>query len=276
MSRWPISSIRLPRPLPLWRGDQMARRGRPRSMSIHSTLKPSGSNSGADHLADRFDPREVQRAAVLVDPSLEHRDGPLLLGIDGADHASARPGCSWAAAGVAERSEGRRARQESGFMAELSATSPLPSCEVSDPASAADHARAYELMVHIAFLQQTNMVTTIATREREARRGQQGHGRRPLIDALIEREGGYVNHPADRGGPTCFGITEAVARAHGYRGAMRQLPRDEAVAIYRRLVLAAAALRRGRQAQRRASPPSCSTPAPTWGRRSPRPSSSAR
>ena len=56
-----------------------------------------------------------------------------------------------------------------------------------------------------------------------------------LIDALIEREGGYVNHPADKGGPTCFGITEAVARAHGYAGAMAKLPRDEAAAIYRRL-----------------------------------------
>ena len=56
-----------------------------------------------------------------------------------------------------------------------------------------------------------------------------------LIDALIEREGGYVNHPADKGGPTCFGITEAVARAHGYSGAMRALPREDAAAIYRRL-----------------------------------------
>jgi lysozyme family protein len=56
-----------------------------------------------------------------------------------------------------------------------------------------------------------------------------------LVDALIEREGGYVRHPADRGGPTCFGITEAVARAHGYAGPMRQLPRSEAAAIYRRL-----------------------------------------
>ncbi len=56
-----------------------------------------------------------------------------------------------------------------------------------------------------------------------------------LIGALIDREGGYVDHPADRGGPTCFGITEAVARAHGYAGAMRRLPRDEAAAIYRRL-----------------------------------------
>jgi lysozyme family protein len=56
-----------------------------------------------------------------------------------------------------------------------------------------------------------------------------------LIDALIEREGGYVNHPADKGGPTRFGITEAVARAHGYAGPMRQLPRGEAAAIYKRL-----------------------------------------
>jgi lysozyme family protein len=56
-----------------------------------------------------------------------------------------------------------------------------------------------------------------------------------LIDALIEREGGYANNPADKGGPTRFGISEAVARANGYRGAMRALPREEAAAIYRRL-----------------------------------------
>ena len=56
-----------------------------------------------------------------------------------------------------------------------------------------------------------------------------------LIDALIEREGGYVNHVADKGGPTCFGITEAVARAHGFMADMRDLPREEAVTIYRRL-----------------------------------------
>ena len=56
-----------------------------------------------------------------------------------------------------------------------------------------------------------------------------------MINELIEREGGYVNHPADKGGPTCFGITEAVARAHGFAGAMAELPREEAAAIYRRL-----------------------------------------
>jgi lysozyme family protein len=56
-----------------------------------------------------------------------------------------------------------------------------------------------------------------------------------LIDEAMGREGGYVNHPADRGGPTRWGITEAVARAHGWRGDMRHFPRDEARAIYRRL-----------------------------------------
>lgn len=56
-----------------------------------------------------------------------------------------------------------------------------------------------------------------------------------LIDDLIAREGGYVDHPADRGGATCFGITQAVARAQGYAGPMRQLPRNEAAAIYKRI-----------------------------------------
>ena len=56
-----------------------------------------------------------------------------------------------------------------------------------------------------------------------------------LIDDVIGREGGYSNHPADRGGPTRWGITEAVARAHGFAGDMRALPRVEAAAIYRRI-----------------------------------------
>ena len=56
-----------------------------------------------------------------------------------------------------------------------------------------------------------------------------------LIDDVIEREGGYVNHPADRGGPTKWGITEAVARRQGYADDMRDLPRSDAAAIYRAL-----------------------------------------
>ncbi len=56
-----------------------------------------------------------------------------------------------------------------------------------------------------------------------------------LINAVIAREGGFGDHPADRGGATRWGITEAVARADGWSGPMRDLPRDRAVAIYRRL-----------------------------------------
>lgn len=56
-----------------------------------------------------------------------------------------------------------------------------------------------------------------------------------LIDAVIAREGDYVANSADRGGPTRFGITQAVARQQGYAGDMRAMPQAEAVAIYRRL-----------------------------------------
>ncbi|WNO48645.1 hypothetical protein [Achromobacter phage shaaii_LB5] len=52
------------------------------------------------------------------------------------------------------------------------------------------------------------------------------------IDAVIDREGGYVDHPLDRGGPTKYGITQRTARRHGYTGDMRELPREKAVEIY--------------------------------------------
>lgn len=55
-----------------------------------------------------------------------------------------------------------------------------------------------------------------------------------LLDELVEREGGYVDHPADRGGPTCWGITQEVARAAGWTGPMRRLPRPLAIDIYQR------------------------------------------
>lgn len=55
-----------------------------------------------------------------------------------------------------------------------------------------------------------------------------------MIDQLIGREGNYSNQPNDKGGPTMWGVTERVARANGYTGDMRQLPRDRAAQIYRR------------------------------------------
>ncbi|MEP2101722.1 MAG: glycosyl hydrolase 108 family protein [Parasphingorhabdus sp.] len=55
-----------------------------------------------------------------------------------------------------------------------------------------------------------------------------------LIDDVIAIEGDYSNHPADRGGPTRWGVTEMVARRHGYAGDMRYFPYDQAAAIYKR------------------------------------------
>lgn len=55
-----------------------------------------------------------------------------------------------------------------------------------------------------------------------------------MIAEIIRREGGFSDHPADRGGPTMYGITEEVARANGYAGPMQDLPRGLAEAIYRK------------------------------------------
>ncbi|PWC14227.1 hypothetical protein B4923_04790 [Brenneria roseae subsp. americana] len=53
-----------------------------------------------------------------------------------------------------------------------------------------------------------------------------------IFNAILDREGGYVNHPADKGGPTNWGVTENVARAHGFNDDMRNLSREQALAIY--------------------------------------------
>lgn len=55
-----------------------------------------------------------------------------------------------------------------------------------------------------------------------------------IIENVIRREGGFVDHPSDPGGATMYGITEAVARQAGYTGEMRALPIDLARAIIRR------------------------------------------
>jgi len=51
---------------------------------------------------------------------------------------------------------------------------------------------------------------------------------------LIGHEGGYSNHPADKGGPTNFGVTEKVARANGYMGDMRDFTVAQSKVIYRK------------------------------------------
>ncbi|MFW1773347.1 glycoside hydrolase family 108 protein [Acinetobacter seifertii] len=54
------------------------------------------------------------------------------------------------------------------------------------------------------------------------------------LDALIKREGGYVNDPLDSGQATKFGITQAVARSYGYQGEMTDLPLEIAREIYKK------------------------------------------
>lgn len=53
-----------------------------------------------------------------------------------------------------------------------------------------------------------------------------------IIAAVFAVEGGYVNNPKDQGGATNHGITEKVAREHGYQGDMRALPKEFAQSIY--------------------------------------------
>lgn len=55
-----------------------------------------------------------------------------------------------------------------------------------------------------------------------------------MIDGILDREGPYSDHPSDPGGATNFGITQRVARANGYHGHMRDLPKATARTIYRR------------------------------------------
>lgn len=54
------------------------------------------------------------------------------------------------------------------------------------------------------------------------------------VAILLRHEGGYSDNPADPGGKTMYGITERVARQHGYTGDMRDLPLSVATTIYRK------------------------------------------
>lgn len=55
------------------------------------------------------------------------------------------------------------------------------------------------------------------------------------FDLLIGNEGGYANNPKDPGGETMWGVTARVARAWGYLGAMKDLPRATAKRIAKQL-----------------------------------------
>lgn len=46
-----------------------------------------------------------------------------------------------------------------------------------------------------------------------------------ILGLIFAHEGGYVNNPNDPGGETNHGCTIAVARAEGYKGPMRSMPK---------------------------------------------------
>lgn len=53
------------------------------------------------------------------------------------------------------------------------------------------------------------------------------------FERLLGHEGGFVDHPEDPGGATRWGITQRIARKHGYTGNMRNFPVEEARRIAR-------------------------------------------
>ncbi len=52
---------------------------------------------------------------------------------------------------------------------------------------------------------------------------------------LIGNEGGYSDDPNDPGGKTRWGVTERVARAHGYTGDMKDYPLEDAKVVAKKL-----------------------------------------
>lgn len=53
-----------------------------------------------------------------------------------------------------------------------------------------------------------------------------------IIEKVIGVEGGYVDDPSDSGGKTKYGITEAVARKHGWDKPISELPYKFAFAVF--------------------------------------------
>jgi lysozyme family protein len=62
-----------------------------------------------------------------------------------------------------------------------------------------------------------------------------------IIDAILEREGGFVNHPNDKGGPTNHGITLETLQGYLKRpctiGDIKNLTEEDARKIYQTLYI---------------------------------------
>lgn len=54
-----------------------------------------------------------------------------------------------------------------------------------------------------------------------------------MIDDILRREGGYVDHPADRGGPTNFGITHTTLASYDPKLKIERISESTARDVYK-------------------------------------------
>ena len=98
-------------PLPIWRATMWPAR-LAALMSIHSTVKPSGSSSARSMSPTALTPAKFSEPLFWLTQLLQHRDGALLLGVDRGDHrllGAAEPGVG--GGGDEKRESGERRRQ---------------------------------------------------------------------------------------------------------------------------------------------------------------------
>ena len=70
--------------------------------------------------------------------------------------------------------------------------------------------------------------------EIKAENSNKNYGFDKVLDYIFLVEGGYSNHPADKGGATNYGIIESEARKFGYMGNMKEMPKSIAEDIYKK------------------------------------------
>lgn len=86
----------------------------------------------------------------------------------------------------------------------------------------------------VAALEHINDPNTITVTPKKDEFGLTDEQSKYLLDFIFCVEGGYFNHPNDPGGETMYGIIKTEARAWGYDGKMRDLPKEVAIQIYKK------------------------------------------
>ena len=86
----------------------------------------------------------------------------------------------------------------------------------------------------VAALEHINDPNTITVTPKKDEFGLTDEQSKFLLDFIFCVEGGYFNHPNDPGGETMYGIIKTEARAWGYDGKMRDLPKEVAIQIYKK------------------------------------------